>query len=264
MKKKSLLIVTTYEDLSLPLFFNYQVTRKFKIKILLFHETLQDFKDSLKNNSFFDLTYIRDPFNGVEVKNIQEKLNFLINEVQSKKQIDNITRTEDVFIEDKWKQYEIFNNFMPKTSIFSKKTAYNENKQIIKKRISSRGRGIIFDLKLIKKPSEYLIQEKLNIKNEYRILAIKGKTVKTIVGKQFTFDQQLNKVRVKIQSAEKINTDTLEFVESLNKKHQLDFVGYDLAELQDGSYKLIEINRSPQFIAFYRKTGINLAEKLFD
>lgn len=264
MKKKALLIVTTYEDLSLPLFFSHKITNKYNIKILLFHETLHNFLDTFKHSCFFDLIYVRDPFNGIEVQNLLKKLIVLLDNIKAKSYIDNLLSPEDVFIEDKWKQYEIFYEFMPKSLIFTKDMPYDLDRQIIKKRVSSRGRGIVIDPKKITEPSKYLIQEKLNIKNEYRIFAIKGKTVKTIVGKQFVYDQQLNKVRVIIQPALQISHKALKFVESLNNKHKLDFVGYDIAELKNGNFKLIEVNRSPQFIVFYKKTGINLAEKLFD
>lgn len=50
---------------------------------------------------------------------------------------------------------------------------------------------------------------------------------------------------------------------AMTKFPELDFIGADLAVLDDGSFAIIEINRSPQFKRFYEVTNINLAELVF-
>ena len=47
---------------------------------------------------------------------------------------------------------------------------------------------------------------------------------------------------------------TPEYVARLSK---LDFIGIDVARIGDGSLKLIEVDRSPQFKRFTEITGIN-------
>ena len=49
----------------------------------------------------------------------------------------------------------------------------------------------------------------------------------------------------------------------MQKMPELDFVGVDLAIEEKGNLLIIEVNRSPQFMGYYKVTGVNLAEKVF-
>ena len=112
----------------------------------------------------------------------------------------------------------------------------------------------------------FLIQEKINIKNEYRVLVLNGKS--------------LGCVR-KISSKVAKNADQGAYFEKTeNKKieklaqkvaqiQKLFFAGVDIIENEDGKFYVLECNRNPQFRAFeeaYLRAGhsIDIAKILLD
>ncbi len=135
---KKLLIITTTNDLSLNLFFSYNISKKYNISVLLFEENLDNFVYFLENNTF-DNYYIRDPFNA-DAQQIREKLEKIFELIPQEKFLDNTKTIEDVFFEDKWLQYQDFKDFIPETQILKNISDIDNPHYITKKRISSRAK----------------------------------------------------------------------------------------------------------------------------
>ncbi len=140
---------------------------------------------------------------------------------------------------------------------------------IVKPRIGSRGRGI----RIFNKPKEmesffaekdplnYIVQRYHKAKNEYRILLLKHKIL-GIVDKHIYLKNK-GKVGVKINKAvndlpKRIKQDAIK----ITKELKADFVGVDIVHAESGKYYFLEANLSPQFGAFTRTTGINVARKI--
>lgn len=259
--KKKLIVLTTYQDKSLPLFFSEKVKNDYEIEIFLFHESLPIFEQKFKNSEYTDL-YIRDPFNGKTVDYLEEKLNVCFAKNKHTNLIDNLETVADVYFEDKWLQYQTLKEFMPQTQILESLN-YDLDTSFIKKRISSRAKGIVFNLESVGEKNEYIVQPKLPIKHEYRIFSVNSEillraTYKKLIVKQ----KENNEASVRIMDLVEVDDELKSFVEKIDAKLKFDFIGYDIARLADDSLVLIEANRSPQFLMYYEKTGINLAEKL--
>ncbi len=254
---KRLLIITTLNDLSIPLFLVNGVISCVDVEFCFFHENIEVIKNKIESTKF-DYIYLRDPFNYPYQENdLRNKLKFIIDNKNTSYLIDNIDTIKDIYFEDKLLQYKFFSNLMPKTMIFSEyNNEFNLN-YIIKKRISSRGKGIIFNKEDVPKnnSSNYIIQEQLIIDKEYRVYVVFNEIVKIVSIK--SSKTQISKVRV--VNIEEINIGLKKFVQKVIVNNKFDLIGLDIAFSQ-GKYYLIEINRSPQFIAFYNQTKTNLAE----
>ena len=140
---------------------------------------------------------------------------------------------------------------------------------IVKPRIGSRGLGIrIFnELKemetfFVKKdPLNYIVQKYHKVKKEYRILLLRHKIL-GVVDKHIHLKNE-RKVWVRINKVVndfpvKIKQDSIRITEEL----KADFVGVDVIHAEDGKYYFLETNLSPQFNAFAKATGINVARKI--
>lgn len=246
---KQLSVITTKNDLSVE-YFKYIDG----IKTQIFN---YDDLAGIKNAMVADAIYFRDPF---VVDYDMGKLNeaMLTLEKFNGYRIDDTHTLEDLFFEDKWRQFQVFSNFMPESWLLS--DYYGNGSVIIKKRISSRARDILFDKSAIdaNKYSEYIVQTMLNISKEYRVYVIKGKIVSTVSVKNSKTESQA----VKVDHVEPISPELELFCEQvMSKLPGLDFVGLDVAEV-DGSLVLIEANRAPQFKKFAQLTNTNLAEQL--
>jgi len=171
--------------------------------------------------------------------------------------VDSISSNKDIYFEDKLLQYTQFGEFMPKTKLLSNMDNKIEKDYIIKKRISSRSSGIFFNKKdlLGKCFDDYIVQEKILIEKEYRVYCIFDEILEDVSIKQ----SKTEFVKTDVVGAEKINLKLKKFVKRIIAKNKFDLIGLDIAFSQ-GKYFLIEINRSPQFKAFFTQTGINLAE----
>jgi len=254
---KKLLIITTISDLSIPLFLENKVSSLIDIDFCFFHESLSVIKRKLESTKF-DFIYIRDPFtDGWNEKDLKNKLNYIINNSKKTYLIDNIDSVEDIFFEDKLIQYKHFSSFMPKTNILSATKIRKSFDYIIKKRISSRGKGIFFNKKDVPKDNrnDYIIQEKLAIEKEYRIYVIFNKIIPIVNIKTSKTEAH----KVKVLKAEKIDVKLKEFVKTIITDNKFDFFGLDIA-LSEDKYYLLEINRGCQFTTFYKQTKKNLAE----
>lgn len=254
---KKMLIVTTINDLSIPLFLENKVSRLMDFYFCFFHESLNVIKQKL-NSKKFDFIYIKDPFTyDYTEKDLKNKINFIIRNSKKSYFIDNIKDAADVFFEDKFIQYKLFNKFMPQTNILSDMNFKEGVPYIIKKRISSRAKDIFFNKDEISKKDAgaYIIQERIPIEKEFRVYVIFGQIIQTVSIKRSKTETN----HIKIVGAEKINTKLNEYVKEIIIDNKFDFIGLDIA-LSAGKYYLIEVNRGCQFNAFYTQTKTNLAE----
>lgn len=254
---KKILIITTTNDLSVDLFSTKDILNLVDVYFLFFHEKLNVIKDKLESNSF-DFVYIRDPFTSYYNKDeLNIKLDFIICNIKSAYLIDNLESIKDIYFEDKWVQYKIFSEYMPKTYLLSDSNSNNISNYIIKKRISSRGKGIFFNNKDVAQSNidDYIIQERIIIEKEYRVYVIFNEIINIVSIKSSKTENN----KIKIIGNEKINTGLNNFVKKIITNNKFDFIGLDIA-FSKGYYYLIELNRSPQFNAFYKQTNNNLAE----
>lgn len=258
---KKLLIITTVNDGSLPLFFLGSIGKKIFLEVCLISDSRQYLLDKISSRSW-DYIYLRDPFTDTRVKptEIVRKIKMILESKGKAYMVDRLENPEDVFFEDKWKQYELLGDLMPNTAI-SDNAKGLEGNLIFKKRISSRGRGVCFERADIRGDlSEYIAQEKLLIQKEYRVIVLFGKVVEMVEEKSPKSQQG----KVKVLSAQPISEALLDFSKRVAERLKFDFVGMDVAEIASGEYRLLEVNRSCLFSGFYKFTGINLADKFVD
>lgn len=245
-------IFTTRNDPSLELL------KPYANKTYYYNDTL-----TLAGFPKFDRVYFRDPFNDPKSPADKSKLDKLLAKFWSTnkncKSIDNIIQASDLFFEDKYRQYKMLGvKFMPKTFLASK-TTFKNGLSIAKKRISSRAKGIILEKPTTSLTDEYIIQPRLDIQEELRIFVIYDKVLPIAAIKS----SKTESTKVKIIANRKLTRNEINFINSaLQKLQKLDFIGIDLAILNDSSLKIIEVNRSPQFLGYKRTTGTNLAEIL--
>lgn len=243
----NLLVVTTKNDLSIKYF---EQIEGVKTDVMFFGGSRLD---SARN---YDVIYYRDPF---VVDYDTEALEDLPEYYKSNGaySIDHIQTLEDLLFEDKWRQYTILGDFMPKTDVLRR--GMDTAGKIIKKRISSRGKAVLFDTSSISSGyDDYIVQDMMKIIKEYRVYMVCGSLVGTVSVKTSKTKTQ----KVKVDHTEPITGDVRQFCEQVSRLvPQLDLVGIDVARTPEG-LRLIEINRAPQFKHFAELTGLNLAETL--
>jgi hypothetical protein len=83
--KKSILIITTLNDTSLPLFFTREIRDFINVHFCFFHESTTSLLNALTSQSY-TFIYIRDPFNApFDVNDIRKKIeSILANQGQRK------------------------------------------------------------------------------------------------------------------------------------------------------------------------------------
>ena len=256
-----MLLVSTKADLSLPLFFREDSTSLIKSTSLLYDSESKELEELF--NYDFSYIYFRDPFNDetVDQKNAKRLIELLFDHYGSAYYLDGISSYEDMLLEDKWEQYKLFGDLMPSTELLSKVNTLKKDKIIIKKRISARSKGVFFDRKDIKRNEnleKYIIQQLVRINKEYRVYVVAGKIIGPLAIKSSKSKSQ--HVRI-IGEEKKVPAEILDICRHVYEKTNYDFMGIDIAETATG-FKLLEINRSCQFKAYLRTTGINLAATL--
>jgi len=140
---------------------------------------------------------------------------------------------------------------------------------IAKPRIGSRGRGVrrfkdpekLVSFFMEKDPLNYLVQKYHKAENEYRILLLKHKIL-GVAGKRIYLKKR-GGVGVKVNRTvnnlpEEIKKDAIRITEAT----KADFVGVDVIQAGDGEYYFLEANLSPQFSAFVKVTGVNVAREI--
>jgi len=258
---KKMLIITTIEDLSIPMFLTQKIQKKLKIDFCFFHENTKEIKEKLTFSNY-NYIYIRDPFNYVfDKNNIEEKFNVILSNRKNSYIVDNLKILDDIYFEDKWKQYQVFGEFMPKTRILTNIQDVDNSNLIVKKRISSRAKGIIFNSKdlISNNLSDYIVQRKIKIDKEYRVYVIFNEIIK----KASLKSSKTQDSRVKIIGSEKLSATVIDFVKNITKKNKFDFIGLDIAKSGNNLY-LLEINRSCLFNGYFSNNQINLAETFID
>jgi hypothetical protein len=256
--KKSLLLIARATDLSIPLFFAKSVREKINIDVCFVFESKDIIAQKLQSQRY-DFIYIRDPFGGIfEDRYVKSKMEIVLQNVGESILVDGIQSVDDIFLEDKWKQYEMFGELMPKTELPTDVSQFKKGKHMIKERISSRAQGIYFDVDAIdtNNMSQYIIQERIAIVKEYRVYVLFGEVIQQASVKS----PKTENSSVKVIDFIEISDELKRYTEKVIQKNPFDFIGLDIAETQNGFY-LIELNRSPLFNSFLRETGINLAEE---
>lgn len=249
-----MLIVTVKQDRTLSLF-KKQSGQKVNITFLFYTDNMIKFRQVMKMS--YDYIYLRDPFAGDELNpnEIKNKINFVLKNKKNAYMIDKINDWKDVFFEDKWIEYKLLAEFMPKTEKLVDYAKINFNKYFIKERLSSRARGIVFNQENIHANKHYIKQEKIDIYKEYRVNTIFDEIIDPVtIKKPKTKDS-----KIKIIGAEKLTEDLRCFVEKIMRKIKFDFVGYDIARLKDRELMLIEVNRSCLFAGYKRIVGVDLS-----
>ncbi len=258
---KKMLIISTIKDLSIPLFLTQKIQKKINVDFCFFHESTDEIKKKLVANNY-NYIYIRDPFNYVYDKgNIEEKFNVILNNRKKSYLVDNLKILDDIYFEDKWKQYQLFEEFMPKTKLLTNTKDVDNSRLITKQRISSRAKGIVFNSKdmVSDNLSDYIIQKKIKIDEEYRVYVIFNKIIKEASLKS----PKTQHSKVKVIGYKKISTKITNFVNNIIKQNKFDFIGLDIAKSKNNLY-LLEVNRSCLFNGYFSNNQINLAETFID
>jgi hypothetical protein len=249
-----MLLISTPSDYSIDLFQNKDAARLIQPSVIEYGDLPNELNDR------FDLIYLRDPFNhpGVSKDMIIRTLKELKNNHSLAYWVDGVETYEDLLIEDKWHQYQLFKDIMPSTSSFENQELKG---RVIKKRISARAKGIYFspaDMPTDYKANDYITQQRLDISQELRIYMIGGKILKPAVVKTSkTYRQKVKLTDI----AKDIPEEVLKMCDKVYELTNLDFMGLDIAMSAHGNY-LLELNRSCQFKGYQRVTGINLATEL--
>lgn len=252
---KKILIITTVNDLSIPLFLTQNIINSIEVNFFFFHEANNELEKLLQNK--YDYIYFRDPFNYKFTKeNITQKLNIVINNLWTSYLIDSIDSINDIYFEDKWLQYEELHDFMPNTEILNIQNG--KWKSILKKRISSRAKWIYFSLDEIPKNedlNDYIRQDLQIVNKEFRIYALFWKVIKQASLKT----SKTANSKVEITGSEDISDEIYDFAQKIVDKCKFDFVWLDIIRSWDKLY-LLELNRSCLFNGYFRNNNINLAE----
>lgn len=252
---KQHLLVTTTSDLSLDYF------RPFCDVILLDRE----YPHNGKNVDDRKSVYVRSHFSRPRTmpQNFKREIDG-IGQRAEELQIPIVdtmgTVHEIVTFEDKWHQFQMFAKYMPETRLATE--VFSDNDSVIfKKRISSQGTGIAWHYEDITGDvNGWVCQRTLDIREELRVYVVRGEVIEVAAVRQSkTIDQ-----KIKVVGIRKLTEQERQFAASVCQVCiQLDFVGLDIA-VTSGGLRLIEVNRSPDFASFAKKSGMNLAGLLYD
>ncbi len=257
---KKILIVTTVSDRSLPLFFVPNIKRDWLVDVIHYDTIVQELQAMLERESF-DAIYCRDPFNAeYDLERLRAVLETLIKYSKDAYIVDGIEKLDDFMIEDKWLQYQVYKDFMPNTQLLSDGLGV-ERDYIVKERISSRGKGIYFDVGNVPQEdaADYIIQNKLVLEKEYRVFAVRNKILPLAGVKRSKTDN----TTVKVLGVTPVPEDLIAYAQPIVDANKGDLIGLDIAKTDSG-YVLIEINRSPLFNSYYRYSGVNPLERLLN
>ena len=226
-------IITTAKDLSANIFANHGWD------VILY-------SDQTSEPKHYDTIYFRDPFNDESVRPFAEEyVNNAFASFSWDKSIDGIQSFAQMRdLEDKYLQYQTYQDLMPRTYLPSE-CDFEKGKHLAKKRLSQRSKDIKFELESALN-DDWIIQDLMDIREELRVYAIFGKVIPQATIKS---SKHID-TKVKVVGERELNTDEIELCTKIAQLSQLDFIGLDLAILENGNRKLIEVNRSPQFKRF--------------
>lgn len=256
----AILIITTHKDSSL----NHIVSAADSIgdeSSVAYYNRLTDGIDGIDFSSQYDTIYFRDPFNtvGFDTSEIKLAIDLVAERYPQARYIDNVKSYDDFMIEDKWQQYRLLSEYMPKTDLLDDVLTFHDGDHIAKPRLSSRGRGIVFVAKDIKPNEQYIRQPIIDIDTEYRVYGVHGQVQDMMAIRS---SKTLNS-KVKVNGVTTVADEVRAFADIIYKRlSHLQLIGLDIAKTNDGQLILIEVNRSPQFTRYNEMTGSNLADKL--
>ncbi len=208
--------------------------------------------------------YFRDPFNEpnlpINDTRIDEITKRFFRDNLEAYSLDGIRTIDDYYVEDKYRQFLKFGTeFMPPTWLASE-YEFIPGEHIFKKRISCRCRDVHFEKPADVELERYIIQERRQIREEMRVFYLRGEVLEIAETRTSKTENQ----KVKATGYRKLSEAEIDFIKrAMQKMPELDFVGVDLAIEEKGNLLIIEVNRSPQFMGYYKVTGVNLAEKVF-
>ncbi|OIO52226.1 MAG: hypothetical protein AUJ19_02190 [Parcubacteria group bacterium CG1_02_58_44] len=109
-----------------------------------------------------------------------------------------------------------------------------------------------------------LLQEKLEIKKEYRVLVLGFRVLGAISKKAPAGDFRRNLSLGGRAEPASLSTETSEMCELAAGTLRYEFAGVDLAETEDGRQVILEVNRTPGFAGFEAATGMNVAHEVIN
>ncbi len=221
-------------------------------------------------DEYYDTVYIRSHFSQPstmpqnfqsEIEEVVERIKHTNNNVRF---IDGMYTVDAIVaFEDKWLQYETFNEFMPRTQLLDTHTDISSFvRPIYKNRLSSRGSGVTWNRQTAE-DSVYgwIVQESIEVEEELRVYIILGEVYSVGAVKR----SMMERGKAESISSRALSQDEIDFSSRIIKQSPgLDMVGIDMARSVDGRFYLIEVNRSPGFAKFCEITGVNLAERLYE
>ncbi|RYF29208.1 MAG: hypothetical protein EOO17_02330 [Chloroflexi bacterium] len=221
-------------------------------------------------DEYYDTVYIRSHFSQPSTmpQNFQSEIEEVVERV---KHTNNNVRFIDgmytvdaiVAFEDKWLQYETFNEFMPRTQLLDTHTDISSfDRPIYKNRLSSRGSGVTWDRRTTEDSVHgWIVQESIEIKEELRVYIILGEVYSVgAVKRSMTEGDKAESV-----DSRALSQDEIDFTRrAMKQSPTLDIAGIDIARTINGKLILLEVNRSPGFAKFYEITGVNLADRLYE
>lgn len=258
-KPATLLLVTTHKDSSARLFRDTDV----ETTILKYDADAVDLQTILTQP--YDFVYFRDPFNdpSLELSRTKSLIEQIAHAHEGAYFIDSVSGYDDMLFEDKWHQYQRFSHLMPETTLLSSFKQVGDDAFFVKKRISSRSKGILFspeDAKPGTAPEDYIVQPRLDIEVEYRVFVIGGELILPMATKRNKTEAQATRVT----GLEHACVDQIhEICQQVYAEMGYDFLGLDIAKVHD-AYILLEVNRSPQCVGYLRAGGPDLGNALCD
>lgn len=218
----------------------------------------------------YDTLYIRSCFGHsatlpqnfrTETKDIVHRA---IQENPDIKFIDEVDTVEKILaFEDKWLQYKLFSNFMPRTQLLNDTVSIASfERPVFKNRLSSRGNGVTWDIeKVTSFAGEWIVQESLDIAEELRVYVIRGKVYSSGAVRQSMTSEQ----KTRVVGYRDLTQDEIDFSFAISRQaNGMDIIGIDIARTSEGELRLMEANRSPGFAAFAKLTGVNLARLIYE
>lgn len=210
-----------------------------------------------------DIIYFRDPFNmGANATDSQFVASLAANNPDAV-YVDDLQMYDDLFFEDKLVQYGYFSSVMPATSVLTQERYesgdYDSGKYLVKERLNAGGKGVFFGKGFAFQEDTFLLQEKINIEYDYRIICLNHKIMPYGLKRIAKHDNDSVSKTVDVYELTEADIDFANKVLELAPSY--DLLGLDVAIDGDRHY-LIEANRSPQIKIFQARTGIDIAKEL--
>jgi len=144
---------------------------------------------------------------------------------------------------------------------------------IVKKRISSRGRGVyvIRNARQMRRYllehniSEFIIEDRIDIQRDIRALVLDHRVIGSVERRVRLKDNHgYAGIGVKVTVGYVIPRDIERRIIEISKRMRSDFCGIDFVEDMDGKIWLLECNVSPQFMALQKTLKIDVSGMLID